>query len=370
MFSTLRGFLNRHKKKFIVTAAVIGGTTLAISYAQRKLREWQEEQTKIFFDISKKKTHFESIERNCNQTILNLVTSVSEAVMKTIDTQPILDQLDSNPSNKAELWEELKVTTFARATTIIYSFTILVVTSRIQLNLIGGYIYKDSIREGNPTITNEHRLRYMSLCNYFVTEGIERMSKQIYSKIKNIITPISLKQKMTLKDTEQLFWSIQAALCADNCDPLKQVVSYMITDSSYDDDPILKSMINETMDLLESDEVISLSISSVSRSFSVLFDNIAEFFTPVTVRNGTTSNGESSKSENSNGYMDKSHLNSFVNINNVQVPFISLIPIINRLLAQSADEGLSGLQLKIIEQLVLNDKLKVLGANIYEVFSN
>ncbi|XP_077301242.1 peroxisomal biogenesis factor 3 [Arctopsyche grandis] len=370
MFSTLRGFLDRHKKKFIFTGALIGGTALAISYAQRRLREWQEKETKSFLDMSRKKCHYGSIERNCNQTILNLVTSVSESIMKTLDTQEILNQLSSNPSNKAELWEELKVLTFARATAVIYAFTILVVTSRIQLSIMGGYGYKDTM-EDSDLLNNDLRLKYMSMCNYFIAEGIEKLCKQIYSTVKTIISPIRLKQKLTLKDTEQLFWSIQASHCTDNDDPLKHMVSYVVIDYKNDKDRMLKVIVNETMDLLESDEVTTLCISSVSRSFSLFFDNIAEYFTPLSSStNGKITNGDANDAEAANGFTDKSHLNSFVNINNVELPFIKLIPIINGLMSQPTENGLSGAQLSIIEQLILNDKLKVLGANIYEVFSN
>lgn len=369
MFSSLRGFLNRHKKKFLVTSVVIGGTALALNYGQRKLREWQEREARNFLDMTRKKQHFESTERTCTHTILSLAPSVCEAVTKALDTQEILNQLRSNPANKVQLWEELKVLTFARVTSMVYAFTILVVTLRIQLNIVGGYLYKDSTNTNSQSlISNDLQQKYLSLCHYFVSEGVEKLCRQIENKVRSVVQSIPLKQKLSLKETEQVFWSIQTAMCIDNADPLKQMALYLIEEKNTDED-LLKKLLNETLDLLESEEVGTLSTSSVSRGLALLVDQIAEFFGPNTPPNGKVSIVElNSQQGTSNESASKSQLN-FVNVNNIELPLAKLIPIINGLVSQPLGRGLSGVPDIAMQQLILNDKLKVLGANIYESFS-
>lgn len=55
--------------------------------------------------------------------------------------------------------------------------------------------------------------------------------------------------------------------------------------------------------------------------------------------------------------------NGFVHPSDIQIPLAKLIPIINGLFAKNA------LPDHLIQKFIVNDKIKVLGANIYESFS-
>lgn len=70
-------------------------------------------------------------------------------------------------------------------------------------------------------------------------------------------------------------------------------------------------------------------------------DQLAEFFTP----NDGAFNG------------------GFVHPSEVSIPLAKLIPIINGLYSKKLSEGL-------VQQLLSNEKLNSLGANVYECFSN
>lgn len=380
MFSRIRGFLNRHRRKFIIGGVVVGGAILLSRYTQKKLREWQERETKEFLERTRRQHHFESTERTCNQTILSLTPTIREAIVKILDTEKLVIRLRSDPPDKLSLWEELKIRAFTRASVLVYAGAMLVVALRIQLNLIGGYMYQDSTgevegRAGAAHISSTLQHHYLSLCHYFVNEGIRELCTLMEVKVRLILEGTSLKQKFNLQDTEQLFWAIQAAVTGGLHDPIKCLAQYVLppdrpTTPHCD---TLQKMISETMDLLESDEIVSLTSSSVSRGFSMMVDQISDYYRPAGDKTALNINAGPSGLHNktqirnsdagySNGFTTFTHPNS------VAMPMAKLIPIVNGLIQNQTGHG-SGPD-PWIQQLILDDKLKLLGANVYEAFSN
>lgn len=369
MFSSIRNFLHRHRRKFVITGAVVGGLYLLSSYAQKKLREWQEKEAKKFFEMTRKKQHFESTERTCNQTILSLSKIVSESILNVINTEEIVQKLRDNPEDKLSLWEQLKIMIFTRLCVLVYALCILQVTLRIQLNVIGGYLYRDSVHEQDPLVDSELQSKYLSLCHHFVGNGVEDLVKQIEKAVKKVVEGVSLKTKITLQDVEQMFWSIQTILCTDTNagDPVRKMVHYLVGHTEINEAK-LDTIVKETMDILESDEVTAIATSSVSRSFSLVIDEVANLF----VNKSTPTNKNHLEVEDhiiTNGALN-TRASSFVDVNKVEMHFVKLLPVINELITKNNCKGNTNIPDLITQQLVLNEKLKLLGANIYEVFSS
>lgn len=109
IFSKIRAFLNRHRNKIVVGGIIISGSILLTRYAQQKLLEWQEREAREFLERTRKQQHFESTERTCNQTVVNLMTSMIESLAKAVNTEEIIEELRKKPENKLELWDKLKV---------------------------------------------------------------------------------------------------------------------------------------------------------------------------------------------------------------------------------------------------------------------
>jgi peroxin-3 len=381
MLTTIRGFLNRHRRKFIIGGILIGGAVLASQYARKKLREWQERETKEFLECTLRRHHFESTERTCNQTILSLTPTVREAIIKSLDTEDLVIKLRSGPSDKVLLWEELKILAFTRASVLVYAEAMLVLTLRIQLNLIGGYMYQDSTNqtEGRgaraPHISSALQHNYLSFCHHFVNEGIRELCTLVEEKVRLIVEGTSLKQKLSLQHTEQLFWAIQAGVTGDPRDPIKCLARYFLPpDRPAADCDTLQKMVSETMDLLESDEVISLTSSCVSQGFSLMVDRISDYYGLVPDRTALNMNAGPSGVQNKTQILNNivecssnSHTN-FIHPNNVAMPMAKLIPIVNGLVQHLT--GHEAGRDPWIQQLILDDKLKLLGANVYEAFSN
>lgn len=412
MFSSVRNFLSRHKRKFIVTGALIGGTALALQYAQRKLREFQENQAREFIARQRRTQHFEMTERTCNQAIMGVATPLCDELLKTLNTEPVLQQLRSRPDNKQELWHELKVLAFARLATMVYACSMLVVSLRIQLNILGGYLYRESVAvQGAPRtqqqqqqqhrLTNHMQQTYLSLNQHFLSAGIERMARLIEAKVRAVLGDFDLQRELSLADVEQIFWSIQRAVNSDETDPSGNMAKFILPaalpDEATDGDgEVMRRMFAETLDMLESEDAVSLNTYNVTRGFSIVMDSVAEFYyEPLQKQNGLAAvllaNGDAAGSGGSNGMSNggaqvvditelsnanstpitKADLNVATNINHVRVPLAKLIPIVNGLAGKAFNASVKppSLSTSLVTLFLVSDKVKTLGANVYEVFS-
>uniref|UniRef100_A0A1L8E3I0 Peroxisomal biogenesis factor 3 n=1 Tax=Nyssomyia neivai TaxID=330878 RepID=A0A1L8E3I0_9DIPT len=364
MFSSVRNFLSRHKRKFIVGGVLVGGSVLALRYAQRKLREFQEEQAREFLEKTRRLQHFESTERTCNQTIMGLAPSVFEEINRILSTDDILEQLRKKPENKKELWEEMKVISFARLTTMVYASSILVVTLRIQLNLIGGYLYRDTTKTTGTSVTPDMQQMYLALIQHFLRDGLKELGRLIEGKVRHIMKDYDLKKKLTIGDIEQIFWSIQMAVNNDARNPNGHLAKYVFPEDVNGNETIIR-LFTETMDLLESEEVSNLCTNNISRGFSIVVDFLVRYYTePNGKRNGLTAVEDIPSTS-------KEQLNKVFDITNVESPLAKLIPIVNGLASKNFNESAKpqSLATSLVILFVVSDKIKILGANVYEVFN-
>lgn len=178
IFSKIRNFFQRHRNKFLVTGVVVTSAYLASRYAQYKIRESQERATKDFLEKTRKSQHFQSTERTCNQTIMSLSLTLNDTLAKIINTEEIVVELRSNPPNRIELWDNLKILVISRVSTLIYTNTLLAIILRIQLNLVGGYLFKDT-----NSISSELQQKYLSLCHILLENGLKQISKIVTEKV-------------------------------------------------------------------------------------------------------------------------------------------------------------------------------------------
>jgi peroxin-3 len=222
VFSKVRNFFSRHRNKFIVGGVIIGGSIFLTRYAQQKLKEWQEKETLEFLERNRKHQHFESIGRTCNQTILNLSAALNETVTRNITTEELIDQLKTNPENKLALWNELKILVFSKVACTIYANVMLVVTLKIQLSIIGGYLYKDP-----NSLSSEVQERYLSVCQNLMNSGFTRLNRLIERTCRKVLEPVNLTKQLKLSDLEAIFWSIQTAIATDSDNPVEKLQEYI-----------------------------------------------------------------------------------------------------------------------------------------------
>lgn len=391
MLSRLRDFLTRHRRKFVVTGVVVGGTFLALKYAQKKLIDMQEKSAREFMEKTRKMQHFDSTERTCNQVIIGMGAELVQAIIKECSTEDLLEQLRENPPNKLELWEEMKIVSFTRLTTFIYASSMLVVALRIQLNLLGGYLYHDTITaaaaDQSPKQAKQQKIndvlkqQYLSLIRHFIQDGgLSELVRLIRSKVLAVVKQLPLTKRLSLADMEQLFWSLQMSINSDPItDPCSKMCKYLLPSQLPDyvqGNPILEKMFNETLDLLESDDASSVCSNNICRGFSLAVDAIAESMTETIILSQKHSANVSSQQSNNTSSTSASNSlktsEDLLNINSIQIALAKVIPIVSGLTSKGFDSSSrpQNLATSLVTFYVVSEKCKVLGANVYETFSS
>uniref|UniRef100_A0A3Q2PCV5 Peroxisomal biogenesis factor 3 n=1 Tax=Fundulus heteroclitus TaxID=8078 RepID=A0A3Q2PCV5_FUNHE len=325
MFSSVWNFIKRHKKKIIFTGALVGGVYFLGKYAQKKIREIQEKEATEYIAQARRQFHFESNQRTCNMTVLSMLPPLREAIITQLNSESLTTLLKTKPANKLEIWEDLKIISFTRTIVAVYSTCMLVVLLRVQLNIIGGYLYLDNSLAKSvtaPLTPPDVQQQYLSSIQHLLGDGltalITRVKAAVFSK-----RPLE----------QQLSW-IRAEVEVDSGRPLS---SYMLADADNaladqacgltENDVVTIRLLNETRDMLDSPDFSKVLSTCLNRGFSRLLDNLAEFFRlPV---------GDSAP-------------NHFVSVLKCALQ-INLLP--------------------CLQDLLLNDQVKEFAANVYETFS-
>ncbi|KAG5326554.1 PEX3 factor, partial [Acromyrmex heyeri] len=371
MFSSIRGFLSRHRRKFIFGSVIISSVIFLTRYTQRKLREWQENEIRMLMERTKKRQYYESTERSCNQMISKLAVTLRNSVVKENDTEIIIKQLKDGSADKITSWVQLKILAIARPAVIIYSYTMLVTFLRIQLNLISGHMYKHAQNTNNGIIGTEVQKRYMALSKYFIDEGIKDLSEFIQNKVSEVTASLSLTEQLTLRDLEQIYWAITSSVSVDSSkDPVKNFTYYTLQhDIENSDTSVYSKLRDQMLDVSESEEVQDLMQKNIRTGFVLLMDHISVYFSEPSKTNSVQNKASFSEESNAENSIltRKENINDFsgfVDLNKTTIALAKIIPIVN---GQVPDNPISDdIAENWLQRLIFNNDLKTLGANLYE----
>ncbi|KAB1275372.1 Peroxisomal biogenesis factor 3 [Camelus dromedarius] len=201
MLRSTWNFLKRHKKKCIFLGTVLGdiggyrqlevGIYILGKYGQKKIREIQEREAAEYIAQARRQYHFESNQRTCNMTVLSMLPTLREALMQQLNSESLTALLKSRPSNKLEIWEDLKIISFTRSIVAVYSTCMLVVLLRVQLNIIGGYIYLDNAAVGRNGTTvlapPDVQQQYLSSIQHLLGDGLTELITVIKQAVQKIL---------------------------------------------------------------------------------------------------------------------------------------------------------------------------------------
>ncbi|XP_054878953.1 peroxisomal biogenesis factor 3 isoform X2 [Poeciliopsis prolifica] len=271
MFSSVWDFIKRHKKKFIFTGAVVGGVYLLSKYAQKKIKEVQEKEASEYIAQARRQFHFESNQRTCNMTVLSMLPPLREAIVVQLNSESLTAMLKTKPANKLEIWEDLKIISFTRTIVAVYSTCMLVVLLRVQLNIIGGYLYLDNSvgkSAASPLTPPDVQQQYLSSIQHLLGDGLTELISRVKTAVQSSLDGVSLKQSLSLLELEQQLIWIRAEV--DSGRPLS---SYMLAGDEdvladqacglTENDLVTIRLLNETRDMLDSLSVVSLPLAKI-----------------------------------------------------------------------------------------------------------
>jgi peroxin-3 len=215
MFSNLWSFVKRHRRKFIFTGCFVGGAILLGRYARKKFSEYQENEANECLINIRRQHHFDSNQRTCNTTVLSMLPSLRDTLHKKLDTESLTAELRNKPVNKIEIWEQLKILSFTRTFVSVYSCCMLVVCLRVQLNILGGYMYLDTLHGKNGLLNNaiyatsDVQKKYLAGIQYLFEKGLDELINDVKSAVGSVLSELSLKQAISVATLQDIIGLIR-----------------------------------------------------------------------------------------------------------------------------------------------------------------
>lgn len=155
-------FWRRHKRKVYVTLGVFGSGYLLYklydSHKQHLIdleKEFASERENEELVKAQMKVHFENIQKIADTTTLpHAIVYLSGRVEERMDILHLTEKLMKGKGQqstltsleKLELWNRLKVQSFAKTVLSIWSMTALSLYIRVQVNILGRHLYIDTAR--------------------------------------------------------------------------------------------------------------------------------------------------------------------------------------------------------------------------------
>ncbi|XP_050536240.1 peroxisomal biogenesis factor 3 [Daktulosphaira vitifoliae] len=333
MYDTVKKFISRHKRKLIFSGAFICGTAYIVYVVKKKITDKREKDNRDHLERCRRQQHYEATENTSDRMIHEFIKQLHlKYFTKNLRIDHIIEQLKKK--NSVSLWEEMRICVFTRACLLVYAETFLVITLKIQLNLLGGLVYK-SLSQDSPPICSKTQEDYLSLFGHFIEDGIQQLEEYLKSKVFKYVQQIPIQEQYNLQDLEKLFYLIQTDIASDSDSPFHSIDSFVLHNVSQNQEALLQDMVNETKELLKNEEIISVARYSTCHSFNKLMDTVT-----VNIPNQSVTLPTS-----------------------VQMPFAKWLPILDRSV-KVAENG----ECNFKQEVHIDPKVKVLSANVYEAF--
>lgn len=333
MYDSVKKFISRHKRKLIISGALFCSTAYVVYTLKKKIAEKKEKESREYLERYRRQQHYEATENTSDRMINEFIKRLHvKYFSKNLRIEDIIDKLKKQ--NDLTLWEEMRVCVFTRACLLVYAETMLVITLKIQLNLLGGLVYK-SLSQDSPSICSKTQEDYLSLFSYFIEEGIHHLKEYLHRKVIKYVQQVPIQEQYNIQELEKLFFLIQTDVASDLDGPFRYIDTYMLHQVPQVQEALLQDMVNETKELLKNQEIISVALYCTSHSFNKLMDAITINMPNRSVNLPAT----------------------------VKMPFAKWLPIVDRS-TKVTENGDCSLK----QNVQLDSKIKMLSANVYEAF--
>lgn len=131
------------------------------------------------------------------------------------------------------MWEQLKKQSFARTISSLYALCLLTLYLRVCLNIVGRYLYFDSVIQANnnnnntnsgagpsvhtpvpndapPSLSQGTQRAYLGQAEFFMNDGLPALVKHVSAAVERVFGPVPLKKKLTHTELCQLLAAVSA----------------------------------------------------------------------------------------------------------------------------------------------------------------
>ncbi|KAJ1818568.1 peroxin [Coemansia sp. RSA 2675] len=208
--------------------------------------------------------------------------------------------------SKVEIWEEIKIQSFARTMIAVYAESLLTMLVHTQLNMVGRSTYLDAVvnkladpSDGHSSFEGRYESRlsmadeqnFLMLSWWFLNRGWRQLMAQISEATNHCIGQLPLKERVTHRELAALFNGIHLRLRENGLVQSLTAVLLPLGDESVADylgsnrlaadrvfTPVFVRLLDQMRDVIESADFVYVFNSCVDRLTTQLLESLQESF--------------------------------------------------------------------------------------------
>lgn len=269
----VRDFLRRHRKKLLTLGFVTASIFYAYNYATSRLRDLSEKASDERQAKENLKRRFAQNQRDATLNVVAFLPELSGKILEELKVESITAELQAQKQgrstqtssvgdqgnsvggpasmlddtasirsgfsdmthatlhagrrSKLELWNDIKITSITRIFSLYYCIALLVILTRVQLNLIGRSNYVNSVlsviaedggarirlrdatsdEEEEDAMTEETMLlnrRYMTFVWFLLNRGWRGVVQRVQVCVTEVFSRLEVREEMTLSQLRLL----------------------------------------------------------------------------------------------------------------------------------------------------------------------
>ncbi|KAJ1722461.1 peroxin, partial [Coemansia biformis] len=336
-------FARRHQRKLLIGAGVVGGLYYSGRLLVQRLVEMQGVAARERTAKEGIRRRFDQNQRDCMFTIMSLLPELSEQVLREVDVERLIAELralnkpqspDPLPAEQADgphvaecgdgegadangpprrtkvqIWEDIKIQSFARTLIAVYAESLLTMLVHVQLNMVGRTTYLDSVvgryagaaaageravPEGpqcEPQLAPADEQNFLMLSWWLLNRGWRLLMAQIVRATNHCVGQLPLKERLSHRELASLFGDIHIRLREDGLVQMLPEIILPLGDACVDDylasnrlaasrvfTPAFVRLLDQMRDVIESPDFLYVFNSCVDRLTAQLLEVLQESF--------------------------------------------------------------------------------------------
>jgi peroxin-3 len=167
---------------------------------------------------------------------------------------------------------------FARTLSGVYGLVLLALHIRIQVNLVGKYLYLDSMNgdlnnEVEPPFQASTQKRYLAFAEYLLQDGLRGLVTFIEDATETVVGPVALSHQLSYDDVLMIILTIRRSI-ESKFDRLLECLLPSEKEDSEEEDTKLSMLLSETRNILESPSFRFTLKQCLDRAFLHLTRNL------------------------------------------------------------------------------------------------
>ncbi|XP_057950619.1 peroxisome biogenesis protein 3-2-like isoform X2 [Malania oleifera] len=274
---SLRDFWRRHRRKFIITAGVLGGGYILykLNDAHRRLSELDKELTRERENDelikAQMQVHFENIQKIADtMTLPHAMHYLSDRIKEEMDLSHLTERLIKGKGKG-----------FSRLVLSLWAMTVLSLYIRVQVNILGRHLYIDTARscgssdlpEGVDALDSHDQQKFLACADFLANQGLPHLISDMQTAATEVLKGKQLRDIFNAPALHEMI--IQIVDTFMTMGSHYQWVNYLIPDDTRDHNQVAASSDDNTC-VFDSTQFDKLMVETRAVLSSAEFGNVVE----------------------------------------------------------------------------------------------